>query len=335
MNTPIASLFTAACFAIFLQPLVGSINFVIDHNARYWIGRWPLLVIYLPVLYIVTFFVHLIRKGKPSRIFIILSIVLSCVTFVAVGVSVYVRTTALAGVMDSTSCPNSGLTSPLESVKIEATKLYACCLKKNGDLSLDSECNDNSIATPTTQQHSNILIQDCADYGDLYNSKKTELEYLAWLQKTKFCTGFCQPSVRPLFVHQVVNDIACGQVVSSYLEHWIGYSALEMIVYSCFVAVLFSIWIGVINKPLKLASGEAAATEKLLNTIRRNSRPGPGQGGGTRAAPPQQQQGSPREFAPPPRQAQPQYPSAGAPPPQPGPGQGPPGGGMRADAYYR
>ncbi|CEM15807.1 unnamed protein product [Vitrella brassicaformis CCMP3155] len=256
------SFFTFACFAVFLWPLVQTIYLTTDVNFRYWVGYWMLICLALPVLYLATYVMHLVRT-RPSRSLILASFIASSCLFIVLGVALLLYSSGLGDQLLSTDCATWKRTRPLEQTYQDARELYACCLSEHGDNSLSQYCPAPATATATSPTangtsssngRQDILVTECDRYEDLYNDHKGDLAYLAYLETSYYCSGFCTVAERPLFTRTLQGNDACAEAVASVIRSKVDFHAVQMISYGGITLVLFLAWLGFTNKTLRFLS---------------------------------------------------------------------------------
>ena len=242
--------------------LAWQIYLTTDVNFRYWVGYWMLICLALPVLYLATYVMHLVRT-RPSRSLILASFIASSCLFskrnalpvdgwmcvcgvVVLGVALLLYSSGLGDQLLSTDCATWKRTRPLEQTYQDARELYACCLSEHGDNSLSHYCpapapakSPTANGTSSRNGQQDILVTECDRYVDLYNDHKDDLGYLAYLETSYYCSGFCSVAERPLFTRTLQGNDACAEAVASVIRSKVDFHAVQMISYGGITLVLF------------------------------------------------------------------------------------------------
>jgi len=206
----IAYMFTLTAFTVLAAPTIISIQLGMDVDASFWIGRWGLLAIAVPIFLLGQHFYHLWMLSNVNYrrryIFIVVPI-LPAVLFMIIGGTYMSFARHLYGQLKSEDCSAS---SPIpakfwmQQAYDEAHGAYDTCIKR-----LETE----NMGEPL-RRHPNL--QSCMEWEDLMADKSGVVpwkgykvspgtlrqhnpsnehrwQYLANVEVNHLCGGFCTP----------------------------------------------------------------------------------------------------------------------------------------------
>jgi len=238
-----AYMFTLTAFTIFAAPTIISIQLGLDVDAGFWIGKWGLIALFVPVFLLGQHFYHLwmINNDRERRRYIFFLVpVLPAALFMIIG-GVYMSfARGLYGQLNADDCTPSGPVPAkywMQEAYDEARGAYDQCLTRLR--------NDNMGAP--LRRHPNL--QSCTEWTDLFETQDKRLtpwkgykvspgtlrqfnpsnihrwQYLANVEINHICGGFCKPGPS-LFVsydHTGRQGGSCMQFVAFRflsIQHW-------------------------------------------------------------------------------------------------------------------
>lgn len=238
----IAYIFTLTAFVILAPPTIISIQLGMDVDASFWIGKWGLLAIFVPIFLIGQHLYHLWMLSVPSQrrryLFIIVPVV-PAVLFMVIGGTYMSTARHMYGQLKSNDCSLSGPMPAKQWIQMayeQAHDAYDQCharlLSENGGLPLRRH--------PT--------LQSCAEWKDLLSNRdgvvpwkgykvspgtlrqhnpnnKARWQYLADIEATHMCGGFCKPGPSVFVSYSEVGHQggSCHQFVAFRflaIQHW-------------------------------------------------------------------------------------------------------------------
>jgi len=238
----IAYMFTLTAFTILAPPTIISIQLGMDVDARFWIGGWGLMAVFVPIFLFAQHFYHLWMLGDKTRrrryIFIIVPVV-PAVLFMIIGGTYMTFARSLYGQLKSDDCTAS---SPMpakfwmQGAYDEAHQAYDQCITR-----LTAENQGQPL-----RRHPNL--QSCSEWEDLqlgvkgvvpWKGYKTapgtlrqhnpsndhRWQYLADVEANHLCGGFCSqgPSLFVSYAHTGRQGGSCAQFVAFRflsINHW-------------------------------------------------------------------------------------------------------------------
>lgn len=219
--------------AVFVMPIYLVWSVGEDPNTKQWLPRITRLVMILPVVYFITFWVHVFKRA-PSRLFITLSLIGSCVMLLIISdgllIDAYEKGPMFASVGD---CMSWGEKRAIEQQWEFARTYYANCMN---DMS-------KKQSLPFAAAVHDLRIQDCPTYANV-SAVHPGWAYLEYLETTQHCGGWCTASP-PIWTKGNVQD-ACSPIVAQIIQDKIAYSLKQVCVYSVFTLfVVTAMFIGV------------------------------------------------------------------------------------------
>jgi len=237
-----AYMFTLTAFTVLAAPTIISIQLGLDVDASYWIGRWGLIALFVPVFLLGQHFYHLwmINNRRERRRYIFFLVpVLPAALFMIIGGTYMSFARNLYGQLKADDCSPSGPTPAkfwMQDAYEEARGAYDQCLTRLR--------NDNMGAP--LRRHPNL--QSCTEWTDLFDTQNKRLmpwkgykvsgtlrqfnpsnihrwQYLANVEINHICGGFCKPGPS-LFVsydHTGRQGGSCSQFVAFRflsIMHW-------------------------------------------------------------------------------------------------------------------
>lgn len=260
----IAYMFTLTAFTILAPPTIISIQLGLDVDASFWIGRWGLMAIAVPIFLFGQHFYHLWMLGDKTRrrryIFIIVP-VLPAVLFMVIGGLYMSSARHLYGQLKSGDCSSNGPIPAkfwMQSAYDEAHSAYDQCITR-----LTAENQGQPL-----RRHPNL--QSCSEWDDLMHDRQGVVpwkgykvspgtlrqhnpshthrwQYLADVEANHLCGGFCTqgPALFVSFAHTGRQGGSCAQFVAFRflsVAHWgmVIFSIGLMVVVLSIPAYIFS-----------------------------------------------------------------------------------------------
>lgn len=222
------TVFLLFCAVIFVMPIYLILIIGGDINVRKWFPHISFLVMLLPVLYIITFFVHYFSR-RPSRILITLSLIGSCVMLLIISdvflFQAYHKAPMFASSLD---CASWGDKREVQDQWKLARSFYASCMA--------TKAKTESVAFAAAVH--DYRIQDCPDYAEEM-AKHPDWAYLQALEENEQCAGWCNVE-EPMWTRSVVQD-ACSPVVAQILREKVQTSMKQVCLYTIFTLLVLSV----------------------------------------------------------------------------------------------
>lgn len=238
----IAYLFTLTLFTVLAAPTILSIQLGMDVDAAYWIGRWGLIAIFVPIFLLGQHFYHLWMLGQKNRrrryIFIVVPII-PAVLFMIIGGTYMSFSRHLYGQLKSEDCSSSSPTPAkfwIQEAYNEAHDAYDKCRAR-----LVTE----NFGQPLRR---NINLQSCQEWEQLQENpegvkpwkgykispgtmrqhnpnNEHRWQYLADIEATHVCGGFCEqgPALFASYEQTGRHGGSCAQFVAFRflaIQHW-------------------------------------------------------------------------------------------------------------------
>jgi len=238
----IAYMFTLTAFTILAAPTIISIQLGLDVDAAFWIGKWGLCALFVPVFLIGQHFYHLWmlndRKRRRRYIFIIVP-VLPAVLFMVIGGTYMSTSRHLYGQLKAEDCSASSPVPAkfwMQNAYDEAHAAYDQCLVR-----LQKENFGHPL-----RRHPNL--QSCTEWDALRENKKGvepwkgykvspgtlrqhnpsnehRWQYLADVEINHLCGGFCKAGPSLFVSYDLVGRRggSCAQFVAFRflsIMHW-------------------------------------------------------------------------------------------------------------------
>jgi len=227
----LGQLFAAACFVssclIFLFPLMSVWDVAFDTHFAFWFGNyvfwWTLPI---PLLFLIVWIYHM-RRHYPKRKAVMISIIVPCVTFFLIGMSLKVKSDHL---MDTIIYDDCGIHSEeirdLDAAAQDAEEFF-------------QQCNPSGLQ---------ITLENCPQYPEWRKKHSRQWEYLKYLQNDCGCTNFCHSGRRSLWNLEPGGGLggpqdACSNCVLSVMRTKIQPKAFQLMAYAALVLVVCLAWL--------------------------------------------------------------------------------------------
>merc|ERR1719401_210597 len=222
--------FLMFCFGIFSVPYALVVHLNGDPTVQMFLPQFAWVVfVLIPVLCVLTYFVHSMRQGRPSRFFITASLILSCVLLLILSdtwlLQAYQQAPAFAASSDCESWPEK---RHMQEEWKSARGFYATCMAEK------SKKEGISFAAAVTTYR----IQDCSDYSKEL-AQHPEWAYLGHLEDTQNCAGWCEPD-QPMWTKGVAKD-ACSPVVAEILRDKVAWCTRQVLFYTLITLMVISV----------------------------------------------------------------------------------------------
>lgn len=124
-----------AIFCLFAPPTILCLQFGVDADVVFWIGRWSLLALLVPIFIFVMFIVHLlmIARGTPHKRIFLWTVAVPAVFFCVMGGIFMNRGNYLYGQLKSNDCSGGGFLPEkmnLQTAYDEAQAIYGACVNR-------------------------------------------------------------------------------------------------------------------------------------------------------------------------------------------------------------
>jgi len=238
----IAYMFTLTSFTVLAAPTILSVQLGMDTDAGFWIGKWGLVALFVPVFLLGQHFYHLWMLNEPTRrrryIFIIVPVI-PAVLFMVIGGMYMSFARNLYGQLKSEDCSATSPTPAkfwMQNAYDEAHEAYDQCLAR---------MQVQNQGQPL-RRHPNL--QSCSEWDDLMSDRKGvqpwkgykvspgtlrqhnpsntfRWQYLADVEANHMCGGFCTPgpALFVSFAHTGRQGGSCAQFVAFRflsIMHW-------------------------------------------------------------------------------------------------------------------
>jgi len=217
--------FTFICFVAFGPPTVQAVLLAEDPNVKYFIGRYGLVVLAVPVLLVICHLLHL-RAGRPRRVIVLVSTISPCILFIIVGNTHAVVAGDLASRLYSTDCTTFDVKRELNKEWLAAESAYKECLGE-------------------TAPHVGLTVEDtlqlfrlhhCKEYPSNFTDHSNAWAYLRDLEEHQACSGWCDTGVR-LWSYNNPHD-TCSVAAATVLDFKVRRVAVRMITYTAITLVV-------------------------------------------------------------------------------------------------
>jgi hypothetical protein len=220
-------MFTVAMFVmpIYLVLYVGE-----DPSTQQWFPHVTHIVVVLPIYYVLTFLVHM-GKGAPSRMFITVSLIGSCLTLLIISNFILMEAAQMAPMFASASdCLSWAPKREMQAEWELARTYYATCMN-------DMAKKENVTFAAAV---SDYRIQNCPNYSTAVGLHPS-WEYLEHLESTQFCGGWCK-SAPAMWTRDHVQD-ACSPVVAEILNDKVIWCLKQVCFYTVFSLAVLSVFL--------------------------------------------------------------------------------------------
>jgi len=212
--------FTVWCVLVFIGPLVKSVQYAQDINVLYWLGELPVFASLLAlVLICIGAVIHWLSQ-VPSKVAIMISIVGASLALAVTADGIVVKSFDLRNVFASTDCRWSEEKYEVEKAWRTAFVFFQDC---------------QSAAVNRTTQHRTIV--DCPGYSAMLTKYSKTWSYLADLEETYTCAGWCSPSTPVWDAGDAIRD-PCSKVVAEVLSAKVIPFAKQVTIFGIFKASL-------------------------------------------------------------------------------------------------
>jgi hypothetical protein len=221
--------FLMFCFGIFSVPMALVVHLSFDPTVQMFMPQfsWTVYVL-IPVLCVLTFFVHLLREGRPSRFFITATLIVSCVLLLILSDTWLLQAYQKAPAFASSDCMSWPEKRLMQTEWESARGFYATCMSEK------SKKEGISFAGAIHAYR----IQDCADYStELRNHP--QWAYLGHLEDTQNCAGWCEPG-QPMWTRGETKD-ACSPVVAEILTDKVAWCMRQVCFYALITLMVMSV----------------------------------------------------------------------------------------------
>lgn len=230
------------CFLVFLFPLMSVWDVAFDTDVAYWFGNYPFWwTLPIPLMWLVILIYHM-RRHYPKRKAVMISLIIPCVTFFLLGMSLKVKSDNL---MDHIVFDNCGLHSreirKLDEAAIDAEQFYL-------------QCNPRGFG--------GITLESCPGFTERRKKWSQEWDYLQYLEGDCGCSNFCHSGRIGVWTAGAAkhND-ACSECVLSVMRTKVRHQGYLLILYSALVLVVALCWLRAMKTSLMAIGEEMRAND--------------------------------------------------------------------------
>jgi len=207
--------FTVCAMMILGAPTVTGIRLALNPSTRYWIGRGSWSIMLVPLLLIVSHFMH-VRHKRPKFVPVVLATVFPSVVIFFIG---YGTSIPIGGIVDrlySSDCHTDQAKYHLEEAHRVAGEILQTCANRVS----------RETGVLSSETYKVLSLEDCAEYkvyfspgGDSskYGNWKREWQYLKTLENEQLCSGFCNRG-RALWRNDLVPRDICSNSAATVME---------------------------------------------------------------------------------------------------------------------
>lgn len=220
--------FTLFCFATYTVPVYLMAVFIgKDIHANMFLeGVNPRVVLYLPVLFLVTHVVHVCR-GAPSRLLVFACLFGSAMLLMVTGDRVARASGRNAEGLNSNNCHSFTAKWELEAQWQKARTFYATCI--GATVNITHTSFEDEIAA--------YRLRDCNGYAEAA-AQNPGWAYLEMTEQRVRCAGWCAQS-QAMWTKEPVQD-SCIVAVADVMGKQIHTAAMKVVYYSFFVLMLLA-----------------------------------------------------------------------------------------------
>lgn len=231
------AMFTLFCFVAFLVPIYITNRIGNDIHVQYWITSHCWVVLWLPILYLITHTVHAARRA-PSKPLVLICLLGSCGLLLGLSDMVLWRAYAMANRFASRDCQTFEGKQYLEVQRQNAKSFYADCMASTA-----AQAGMSFDATVKLYR-----IQDCERYPELLKSNPG-WPYLAQLEDENNCAGWCTHE-QPLWTFKPTKD-RCTMVVADIMSNKVQRFLTHVVVYTTIVLVFIAMFLALVGPVFK------------------------------------------------------------------------------------
>lgn len=223
------ALYTLITFAIFGSPVMTGIELATNPSVQYWIGLGAWSVILVPILLVGAHIAHIMAR-RPSFLAMLASTLAPSLIVMVIGCYYQQGASHIANKLLSGDCITLQSKAYLEEAYQQAEAVFGTCTA------------NVALATNQTQEvvQQAMVMQDCPAFYDSPYTK--QWKYIATLEQSQACSGWCQQGVVPLFTPSPTAKDPCTLVAGMMLETTVATSAGRMFIVGM-VDLLLSIFI--------------------------------------------------------------------------------------------
>lgn len=223
------ALFSFFTFFVLVVPFVKSLFIAFNPNVVFWMGIAPkVAVLFVPALVLLGFVIHSCLN-RPSKIVVIVSLVVPCVILLVMGDTVLMNAMNEGNRLSSADCYIWSKKAEMEQSWQSAADFYTAC------------GHDANLTRRGTYR-----IQECPGYAGQLKDHP-DWSYLATLEKMYDCGGWCEPH-RPLWQYGAHPVDACSHAAGTVFTVKVRHVALQIVIYSIIIvgvtAALLILWGG-------------------------------------------------------------------------------------------
>lgn len=135
LGLPLVYSYFFAVSCLFAPPTILCLQFGMDSDVVFWIGRWSLLALLVPIFIVVMFSVHIfmVSRGTPRRRIFLWTVAVPAIFFCIMGGLFMNRGTYLYGQLKSNDCSGGGFLPEkvdLQTAYNEAHAIYGACINR-------------------------------------------------------------------------------------------------------------------------------------------------------------------------------------------------------------
>lgn len=242
-------LFTLVCCLIFLYPMFILMKIGWNLTIGYWNpsnGPISLLLLAIPLIIAGAHVIHA-RRMVPVKKVVIIAIFVPATLIILMADVFYEQSWRKAQDLADGNCDAFAGKRDLQNSWEVAYYIYEGCL------------NQTNLASGYTraQLRANFRLADCEDYSliaDEYQAYKYDWMYLAHLEKTLGCSGWCYPGQQLWSTQNTKDD--CSSGVANAFFYFVRARSMQVMLTMTFTLLVLAAGVVLLGEPLRSAGFE-------------------------------------------------------------------------------
>lgn len=239
-------LFTLVCCLLFLFPTTVLLDIGWDPIVAYWhpSGRMmTLLLVFVPLVIAGAHVIH-VRRMMPVKKVVVIAVFAPAAIIIIMADVFYELSWRKAQDLADRNCDSIQSKRDLQASWEVAYYIYDSCLNQTNAASGYSRA----------QLQANFRLPDCEDYTIAsyeHSNYKHDWLYLAHLEKTLGCSGWCYPG-QQLWVTQAVKD-DCSSSVANGFFYFVKDRSMQILLTMTATLVVLTVLVLLISAPMRSA----------------------------------------------------------------------------------
>lgn len=232
------TLYSILMLAIFGSPVMTGIRLGMDPTVLYWIGWHSWLILLVPFFVVCSHVAHVLI-GRPEFVTMIFSSVIPAIIVIFTGITIMATSSTASYRLLSSDCTTFNDKYNLNNAYKEAEIVYERCVTRLA----------SSEGAKVEDVQQSLVVQDCDEFWELEGRWYNEWAYIAEMEETQACSGWCEQPTMKLFTtkHRGRPD-SCSKVAGHILQGRVHWNAVRMLTIGCLDLVVAVIAIVVINE---------------------------------------------------------------------------------------